>query len=175
MHSLSEASRKQHNHRSRDERRLFYICLACAQDMRNHELNLWHAHQQAIANVILIRSVISFAQFSASMLSSFIDVSLCSVDAAHMHSRNLFEQMSIFLWSRLMLLTYASHRVWRFFNTSGLECGAYAIFKVQPDVKNSFQPPAQLFQLSTSCYICAPAWCWKRGTYAHTHIRIPDG
>ncbi len=40
------------------------------------------------------QSVISSARFSASMLSSFIDVSLCSVDAAHMHSRCLFDQMS---------------------------------------------------------------------------------
>ena len=42
MHSLSETSRKQHNHRSciyhestlqQDERRFFYICLAYAQNM----------------------------------------------------------------------------------------------------------------------------------------------
>jgi len=39
------------------------------------------------------QSVISFAQFSASMLSSFIDVSLCSVDAAHMHRRDFDNQM----------------------------------------------------------------------------------
>jgi len=43
------------------------------------------------------QSVISFAQFSALMLLSFIDVSLSSVDAVHMHSRDLFDQMSIFL------------------------------------------------------------------------------
>jgi len=58
------------------------------------------------------QSVISFARFSASMLSSFIDVSLCSVDAAHMHCRGLEafdDSMSIFLWPRLMILAYASH------------------------------------------------------------------
>ncbi len=75
------------------------------------------------------QSVISFAQFSASMFSSFIDVFLCSVDAAHMHSRDIFDQMSIFWWSRLMLLTYASHRSRSFFNsTSSLECARHMQF-----------------------------------------------
>ena len=37
--------------------------------------------------------VISFARFSALMLSSFIDVSLCSVDAAHIHRRGFDDQM----------------------------------------------------------------------------------
>ncbi len=40
--------------------------------------------------------VISFARFWASMLSSFIDVSLCSVDATHMHRRGFDDQMWIF-------------------------------------------------------------------------------
>ncbi len=147
----------------------------------NHELNLWHAHSQAIAHVIFVRLffcvfffilvvllviciitflivfnicverilselsfflvyarhmrsatlifksfsqfIISFARFWALMLSSFIDVSLCLIDAAHMHRRDFDNQMWIYLWSRLMLLTYASHRVWDFFNsTSDLEC-----------------------------------------------------
>ncbi len=56
----------------------------------------------------------SFARFWALMLSSFIDVSLCSIDAAHMHRRGFDNQMWIYLWPRLMLLTYASHRAWGF-------------------------------------------------------------
>jgi len=82
------------------------------------------------------QSVISSARFSAPMLSSFIDVSLCSVDAAHMHSRGLFDQMSIVLWSRLMLLAYASHRPRSFSNPMpSLECA-----------QECFPTPAQLFQ-----------------------------
>ncbi len=153
----------------------------------NHELNLWHAHSQAIAHVIFIRSffcifffilvvqlmiciitflivfnicieqilselsffliyaqhmrteilifksfsqsVISFAQFSALMLSSFIDVSLCSVVAAHMHSRGFDNQMWVYLWPRLMLLAYASHRAWGFSNpTPDLGCAGHMPF-----------------------------------------------
>ncbi len=93
------------------------------------------------------QSVISFARFSALMLSSFIDVSLCSVDAAHMHSRDLFDQMSIFLWSRLMLLTYASHRLRSFFNpTSSLECAGHLQFLKFNPTSRIFPTPAQLFQ-----------------------------
>ncbi len=73
-----------------------------------------------------------------SMLSSFIDVSLCSVNAAHMHSRVLSDQTWILLWSRLMVLAYASHRLRSFSNpdVKSWMCGAYAIFKVQPDAKS---------------------------------------
>ena len=153
----------------------------------NHELNLWHAHSQAIAHVIFVRLffcvfffilvvllvictitflivfnicverilselsffliyarhmrsatltfksfsqfVIWFAQFWALMLSSFIDVSLCLVDAAHMHRRGFDNQMWIYLWPRLMLLTYASHRAWGFSNpTPGLGCAGHMPF-----------------------------------------------
>ncbi len=120
----------------------------------NHELNLWHAHQQAIVHVILIRSfscvfffilvvqlmiciiaflivfniciewILSKSSFflvyarhmrSATLIfKSFIDVSLCSVDAAHMHRRGFDNQMWIYLWPRLMLLAYDMHRVWGF-------------------------------------------------------------
>ncbi len=97
--------------------------------------------------------VISFAWFSALMLSSFIDVSLCSVDAAHMLSRDLSDQIWIFLWSRLMLLTYASHRLRSFSNpTSNLwMCGAYAIFQVQPDAKKFFRPRLNFSNPPASC------------------------
>ncbi len=95
-----------------------------------------HMRTATLIFKLFSQSVISFARFSASILSSFIDVSLCSVDAAHMHSRGLFDQMSIFLWPRLMLLAYASHRPPKLF---------------QPDVKNFFQsrlnfsnPPAEI-------------------------------
>ncbi len=194
MHSLSEASRKQHNHRSciyiswiaRRAKILLHMLSICIKHA-NYELNLWHAHSQAIAHVFFIRSffcvfffilivllvictitflivfdicierilselsfflvyarhmrsatlifkscnqfIISFAQFSASMLSSFIDVSLCSVDAAHMHRRGFDDQMWIYLWSCLMLLTYASHRNRSFFNpTSSLERAGHMQF-----------------------------------------------
>ncbi len=56
-------------------------------------------------------------------------VSLCSVDAAHMHRRDFDDQMWIYLWPRLMLLTYASHRAWDFSNpTPGLECAGHMPF-----------------------------------------------
>ncbi len=80
------------------------------------------------------QSVISFAQFSALMLLSFIDVSLSSVDAVHMHSRDLFDQMSIFLWPRLMLL-----------NVRGI-CNFWSSTRRQ----EFFPIPAQLFQPSSA-------------------------
>ncbi len=92
------------------------------------------------------QSVISFARFSALMLSSFINVSLCSVDAAHMHSRDLFDQMSIFLWSRLMLLTYASHRLRSFSNpTSSLECAGHMQFLKFNPTSRIFSNPGSTF------------------------------
>ncbi len=81
MHSLSETSHISWIYfaaRLQDERRFFYICLAYAQNMLNHELNLWHAHQQAIAHVILIRSfscvfffilVVQLMKFASSLFS----------------------------------------------------------------------------------------------------------
>ena len=130
------------------------------------KINLWHAHQQAITHVILIRcfscifffilavqlmiciitffniciewilselsfflvyarhmrsATLIFKSFSQFILSfshslnfqsmSFINVSLCSVDAAHMHRRGFDGQMWIYLWSRLMLLTYLMLRI----------------------------------------------------------------
>jgi len=154
--------------------------------MLNHELNLWHAHQQAIAQVILIRSfscvfffilvvqpmicIIAFLvvfniciEWILSELSffsvcarhmrsatfifkSFIDVSLCSVDATHMHRRGFGDQMWFFLWSRL---AYASHRARSFSNpTSGLECARHmSILKFNPtprifsDLGSTFSTP----------------------------------
>ena len=170
MHSLSETSRKQHNHRPRiyhestlqqDERRFFYICLAYAAFSSSFssfcswfalfritflivlnicierilsELSFFLVYARHMRSATLIfkscnQFIISFAQFSASMLSSFIDVSLCSVDAAHMHRRGFDDQMWIYLWSCLMLLTYASHRNRSFFNpTSSLERAGHMQF-----------------------------------------------
>ncbi len=92
------------------------------------------------------QSVISFAWFSALMLSSFIDVSLCSVDAAHMLSRDLSDQIWIILWSCLMILTYASHRLRSFSNpTSNLECAGHMLsFKFNPTSRN-FSDPGSTF------------------------------
>ena len=180
--------------------------------MQNHELNLWHAHQQAITHVVLIRCfscifffilivqlmiciitflniciewilselslflvyarhmrsatlifksfsqfILSFAQFSE--LMSFIDVSLCSVDAAHMHRRDFDDQMWIYLWSRFMLLTYASHRAWGFSNpTSGLECAGHMSFL-------KFNPTSRIFsnpRLNFSNPLPAASRWWRR-------------
>ncbi len=200
MHSLSEKSRKQHNHRSRiyhestlqqDERRFFYVCLAYAQNMQNHELNLWHVHSQAttlhqiflmcfllhscrsardlhhhfffliLSEPCFFLSVISFARFSALMLSSFIDVSLCSVDAAHMHRRCFDDQMWICLWSRLMLLAYASHRAKVFSNPPPtLECAKHmSKIKFNPTPRifsnpgSTFPTPYQLHPGNATTYI----------------------
>ena len=125
--------------------------------MQNHELNLWHAHHQIFLVRFFLHShhsahdlhyhfshrlsicaayafVISSARFWALMLSSFIDVSLCSVDAAHMHRRGFDDQMWILLWPRLMLLAYASHRARSFSNpTPDLGCaGHMPILKSNP-------------------------------------------
>ena len=88
--------------------------------------------------------IISLTQFSALMLSSFIDVSLYSVDAAHMYRRDFDDQMWILLWPRLMLLTYASHRAWSFFNsTSSLECARHmSILKFNPTSRIFSDPRA---------------------------------
>ncbi len=151
--------------------------------MLNHELSLWHAHQQAIAHVILIRSfscvfffilvvqlmiciiaflivfniciewILSELSFfsvyarhmrSATLIfKSFIDVSLCSVDATHMHRRGFDDQMWIFLWSRL---AYASHRARSFSNpTSDLECaGHMSVLKFNPTPR-IFSDPVSTF------------------------------
>ncbi len=106
----------------------------------------WHMQTATLIFKSFSQSVISFARFSASMLSSFIDVSLCSVDAAHMHSRDLFDQMSILLWSRLMLLTYASHRLRSFFNpTSSLECTGHMQFLKFNPTSRIFSNPGSTF------------------------------
>jgi len=90
--------------------------------------------------------VISSARFWALMLSSFIDVSLCSVDAAHMHRRGFDDQMWIYLWSRLMLLAYASHRNRSFSNPApGLGCaGHMRILKFNPTPR-IFSDPGSTF------------------------------
>ena len=103
----------------------------------------WHMRSATLKSFSQL--VISFARFWASMLSSFIDVSLCSVDAAHMLSRGFDNQMWIFLWSRLMLLTYASHRARSFSNsTSDLECARHmSILK--------FNPTSRIFSYRHQC------------------------
>ncbi len=222
MHSLSKASRKQHNHRSciyiswiaRRAKILLHMLSICIKHA-NYELNLWHAHSQAIAHVFFIRSfffiliilfvictitfliifnicierilselsfllvyarymrsvtlifkscsqlIISFARFSALMLSSFINVSLCSVDAAHMHRRDFDDQMWIYLWSRLMLLTYASHRNWSFSNsTSDLECARH-----MPILK--FNPTSRIFSV--------PLWSNKRSVIYDVRLQLGSG
>ncbi len=122
MHGLRAKHRKQHNHSTSrpDERNYacqqFWQRLWCLYDVLAE-----HMRTATLTSKPFSQPVISSARFSAPMLSSSIDVSLCSVNAAHMHSRGLFDRMSIFLWPRFMLL-------------------AYAIFKVQPDAKNFFRP-----------------------------------
>ncbi len=80
------------------------------------------------------------------IFKSFIDVSLCSVDAAHMHKRGFDDQMWIFLWPRLMLLAYASHRARSFSNsTSDLGCaGHMPILKSNPTPR-IFSDPGSTF------------------------------
>ena len=171
MHSLSETSRKQHNHRSRISwiaRRakiLLHMLSICTKHVKSWtqlvtcSLTSYRSHFscQIFLVSFLLLSVISFARFSASMLSSFIDVSLCSVDAAHMHSRDLFDQMSSLLWSRLMLLTYASHRLRSFSNsTSSLECAGHMQFL-------KFNPTSRIFSNPGSTFPTPPASCTPVG------------
>jgi hypothetical protein len=80
------------------------------------------------------------------IFKSFIDVSLCSVDAAHMHRRGFDDQMCILLWPRLMLLAYASHRVRSFSNPPpSLGCaGHMSILKSNPTPR-IFSDPGSTF------------------------------
>jgi len=115
------------------------------------ELSFFLVYARHMRSVTLIfksfsQLVISFARFSASMLSSFIDISLCSVDAAHMHRWGFDDQMWILLWPCLMLLTYASHRARSFSNpTSDLGCaGHMPILKFNPTPR-IFSDPGSTF------------------------------
>ena len=77
------------------------------------------------------------------IFKSFIDVSLCSVDATHMHRRGFGDQMWTFLWSRL---AYTSHRARSFSNpTSDLGCaGHMPILKSNP-TSRIFSDPGSTF------------------------------
>jgi len=106
----------------------------------------WHMQSVTLIFISFSQFIISFTQFSASMLLSFIDVSLCSVDAAHMHRRDFDDQMWIFLWSRLMLLTYASHRTRSFFNsTSDLEFAGHMLCSTFNSTSRIFSNPGSTF------------------------------
>ena len=122
------------------------ICNICIERILS-ELSFFLVYARHMRSAILIfksfsQLVISFARFWVSMLSSFIDVSLCLVDAAHMHRRGFDNQMWIYLWSHLMLLTYASHMAWDFSNpTSDLGCAGHMPFlKFNPTSRIFFNP-----------------------------------
>ena len=122
-------------------------------------------HMQSVTLKSFSQLVISFARFWALMLSSFIDVSLCSVDAAHMHRRGFDNQMWIFLWSRLMLLTYASHRAWDFSNpTSGLGCARHMPFLKFNPTSRIFSDPGSTFP--TPRPAVPPVWTQTCRPYA---------
>ncbi len=133
--------------------------------MRNHELNLWHAHQQAIAHVILIRSFscvlcAAYAKCDTHLQvvhRCFFVLSWC---CAYAQTRLWWPDVNLFVISLRIM-----HRRRQVLDVRGIR---YAIFKVQPDAKNLFQPPAQLFQPPTNCtpiLILTTAWfSWgKRG------------
>ncbi len=106
----------------------------------------WHMWTATLIFKSFSQLIILFARLSASMLSSFIDISLCSVDAAHMHWWGFDDQMWILLWSRLMLLAYASHRIRSFSNpTPDLGCaGHMSISKFNP-TSRIFSNPGSTF------------------------------
>ncbi len=142
MHSLSETSRKQHNHRSciyheltlqQDEPRakilLHMLSILCTKHV-NHELNLWHAHSQAIAHVIFVRSArdlhhhflivfhcmnLERAEFLFSICAAYANCNSHCLTVSHSnHLVNLlfhsldfqrwcFHHSSMFLYAQLML------------------------------------------------------------------------
>ncbi len=85
-------------------------------------------------------------EFLLSICVTYEVISLCSVDAAHMHRRDFDDQMWIYLWSRFMLLAYASHRAWDFSNpTPGLECARHMPFLKFNPTSRIFSDPGSTF------------------------------
>ncbi len=116
-------------------------------------------------------------QSATLIFKSFIDVSLCSVDATHMHRRDFDDQMWILLWSRLMLLTYASHRARSFFNSmSDLECARYMLILKFNLTSRIFFNLDSTFSISWSAVTCfktsSNSWTFAYQSYIHTRDTI---